>query len=105
MDEPSPDNSEISGFYGPGAWAAWVILLVSSWIPIFLNDYESNTHFIASALYTNWAAIDLLRHLRPLGPGEYLERGDPLEPVIDAPGAVLFIVYCKALSAFSNSAV
>ena len=55
------DYAQVSGFYGPGTWAAWVITLVSSWILIFLGDYTHNLHFMSYALYTNWAAIDLLR--------------------------------------------
>ncbi|CAN9142400.1 unnamed protein product [Alternaria alternata] len=67
-EQVPPDFSHISGFYGPGAWAAWVITMVASWIPVTQGDYTHNLHFIGYALYTNWAAIDLMRQLnRVLG--------------------------------------
>ncbi|KAI4947981.1 hypothetical protein J4E86_008499 [Alternaria arbusti] len=53
----------ISGFYGPGGWAAWCISLIASWAPILLEDDAHNLHLIAYALYMNWAAIDSFRYL------------------------------------------
>jgi len=53
----------VSGFYGPGGWAAWCISLVASWAPILLEDYTHNLHLIAYALYMNWAAVDCFRSL------------------------------------------
>ncbi|CAN9186137.1 unnamed protein product [Alternaria alternata] len=68
MEHASPDFSQISGFYGPGAWAAWVITMVASWIPVIQGDYAHNLHFIGYALYTNWAAIDFTYQInRDLG--------------------------------------
>jgi hypothetical protein len=61
MGDPATDILQVSGFYGPGTWAAWLITLLASWIPILRNDYTSNLHYISYALYTNWAAIDLMR--------------------------------------------
>ncbi|KAF2821923.1 hypothetical protein CC86DRAFT_410323 [Ophiobolus disseminans] len=58
-----PIPIEVSGFYGPGAWAAWFITLFASWIPLIQDDYTHNLHFISYALYTNWAAMDALRQL------------------------------------------
>jgi hypothetical protein len=63
MSLPSSNNLQISGFYGPGPWAAWMITLGISWINTIQNDYTHNMHFIAYALYTNFAAIDLIRQL------------------------------------------
>jgi len=63
MSESSPDYSQISGFYGPGTWAAWVITLVTSWIPILRNDHKHNLHYVTYALYTNWASVDLIRQM------------------------------------------
>jgi len=61
--QPAPESMQVSGFYGPGAWAAWVITMFASWIPLFQDDnYTHNLHFIGYAMYTNWAAIDLIRH-------------------------------------------
>lgn len=53
----------VSGFYGPGGWAAWCISLAASWAPILLKDYTHNFHLIATALYMNWAAMDSFRFL------------------------------------------
>lgn len=36
--------------------------MFASWIPLLHSDYTHNLHFIGYALYTNWAAIDLIRH-------------------------------------------
>ena len=63
MSELSPDYSQINGFYGPGTWAAWAITLFASWIPLWRDDYKYNLHYHSYALYTNWAAIDLLRQM------------------------------------------
>lgn len=65
MSQSSADYTQISEFYGPGTWAAWVITLITSWIPILLNDHKHNLHYISYALYTNWAAIDLIRQAKP----------------------------------------
>jgi hypothetical protein len=62
MKPPSPESMQTSGFYGSGASAAWAITMFASWIPLVQGDYTHNLHFIVYALYTNWAAIDLLRH-------------------------------------------
>lgn len=62
MGQASFDSIQISGFYGPGAWAAWVITMLASWIPLLQGDYTHNLHFIVYAVYTNWAAIDLIRY-------------------------------------------
>ncbi|KAF7680148.1 hypothetical protein GT037_001799 [Alternaria burnsii] len=72
-EQALPDFSQISGFYGPGAWAAWVITMVASWIPVVQGDYTHNLHFIGYAIYTNWAAIDLMSQFnRVLGDNDDL---------------------------------
>jgi hypothetical protein len=88
--------NEVNGFYGPGTWAAWVITLMASWIPILRKDYKSNIHYISYALYTNWAAIDLFRQkpsTRTLQPRSTEDPDDPLllsrEKVMAAPFAVV----------------
>ena len=58
INEDAFKTLTISGFYGQGAWAAWLIILISSWIPMLRDDYTHNVHFIAYALYTNWAAMN-----------------------------------------------
>jgi len=69
--QPAPESMQVSGLYGPGNWAAWVITMFASWIPLLQGDYTHNLHFIGYAMYTNWAAIDLIRHgLRPGSPNQ-----------------------------------
>ena len=57
------DTMTVSGFYGPGAYAAWCMTLAVSWIPIIFDDYSHDLHFISYALYTNWAALDAVLRL------------------------------------------
>ena len=54
---------DVNGFYGPGSWAPWFITLFASWIAILRDDYTHNAHFIAYALYTNWAAMNIIQLL------------------------------------------
>lgn len=56
-------TQQISGFYGPGAWAAWIITILSSWIPFYQTSSKGTAPYIAYALYTNWASIDTFRHV------------------------------------------
>jgi hypothetical protein len=53
---------QVSGFYGPGAWAAWSCAITSSWYIITRRSHEkAYTNLLLHVLYTNWAAIDVLR--------------------------------------------
>lgn len=85
MSLSSSNNLQISGFYGPGPWSAWMITLTISWINTIQNDYTHNMHFIGYALYTNFAAIDLIRQLNlviPCESGSYSDidwKKTPLE--------------------------
>jgi hypothetical protein len=66
--DPDPFSiSKISGFYGPGAWAGWFLTLCASWYSILTRWSKcKRTHDILMHLvFTNWAAIDLVRRLRP----------------------------------------
>ena len=72
----SPESMQVSGFYGPGAWAAWIITMFASWIPLLQADYTHNLHFIGYAMYTNWAAIDLIRHGIPAPPLDQHDLSD-----------------------------
>jgi hypothetical protein len=74
--------NEVNGFYGPGTWAAWVITLMASWIPILRKDYESNIHYISYALYTNWAAIDIFRQKPSTHALQPRSTEDPDKPVL-----------------------
>lgn len=51
----------VSGFYGPGAWAAYICSLTSTWYTtIYQPDSAGLSDLIVALLYVNWAAIDLL---------------------------------------------
>jgi hypothetical protein len=64
IDDDPYGISRVSGFYGPGAWAAWVIATTFSWLSILRGAHELSYDIIAHLLYTNWAAIDLIRQIR-----------------------------------------
>jgi hypothetical protein len=56
--------SQISGFYGPGTWAAWILSLVSSIIALRKHhDNHAALNLIPPILYINWTAVDLLKQL------------------------------------------
>jgi hypothetical protein len=60
----SLDFSQVSGFYGPGPWAAWLLAIISSFYSLCLRPGKATIPTILpQILYTNWAAIDLLRQV------------------------------------------
>jgi hypothetical protein len=72
------DVNGVSGFYGPGAWSAWFLILVTSWVATIRGDYSHNIHHIGYLLYTNWAAVDLIRQAtKPLINSTDTTRGQP----------------------------
>ncbi|KAJ5170799.1 uncharacterized protein N7500_003582 [Penicillium coprophilum] len=55
----------VSGFYGPGSWAAWFISIVASWwrlLRVSEERFDPNTWVFL--LGTNWAAVGLFRGIR-----------------------------------------
>ncbi|KAF9692901.1 hypothetical protein EKO04_009036 [Ascochyta lentis] len=53
--------ASVSGFYGPGAWSAWISSLASAWYTIITRpDASGSSDIVVTLLYTNWAAVDLL---------------------------------------------
>jgi hypothetical protein len=59
----------VSGFYGPGAWGAYICSLISAWYTILLRpDARGLSDLIVSLLYVNWAAIDLLIRITSQAP-------------------------------------
>jgi len=69
IDDDPFGISLVSGFYGPGAWAGWIIALISSWNslrkrPIAGPSYDT----LLQLLYINWAAIDLIRQMNSDSP-------------------------------------
>jgi hypothetical protein len=61
--------SKISGFYGPGIWASWFLITLSSWRAFTrqLNP-ELNGFARVQLIYTNVAAIDLFRQINSDNP-------------------------------------
>ncbi|KAH6713403.1 hypothetical protein BKA61DRAFT_691251, partial [Leptodontidium sp. MPI-SDFR-AT-0119] len=69
LNTSSPDPigfGNVSGFYGPGAWAAWFLTLCASWINIlgYKRGFDSSTFMYLIAI--NGSAIDILLHLRAM---------------------------------------
>ena len=55
----------VSGFYGPGSWAGWLLSIVASWwrlIRASEERFDPNTWLFL--LGTNWAAVGLFRGVR-----------------------------------------
>lgn len=56
------DLNLVSGFYGPGTFASWLLTLTTSWFTLLLRlDSSGNTDLLPHLLYVNCAAIDTLR--------------------------------------------
>jgi hypothetical protein len=59
--------TQVSGFYGPGAWAAWFLTIVASWVRIFRKSKERvDLNTALFLLGTNWAAVDIFRSIHAL---------------------------------------
>jgi len=59
--------SQVSGFYGPGAWAAWFLTIVASWVRIFRKSEEKvDPNTALFLLGANWAAVDIFRSIHAL---------------------------------------
>ncbi|KAF2490015.1 hypothetical protein BU16DRAFT_597614 [Lophium mytilinum] len=59
--------SQVSGFYGPGTWGAWVVTGAASWYRLVVDRrhvLDPNTWVFILAI--NWAAVDLIRHVHSL---------------------------------------
>lgn len=98
-DPSYTSSTQISGFYGPGAWAAWVITLVASWVSLFQVHSTHNLHFIGYSLYTNWAAIDLVRQISQAAwDGDHLNIDQARLENIIASLAILFMGICHAVA-------
>ncbi|KAJ5473497.1 hypothetical protein N7475_003063 [Penicillium sp. IBT 31633x] len=55
----------VSGFYGPGSWAAWFLSITASWWRLLRaseEKFDPNTWLFL--LGTNWAAVGLFRGIR-----------------------------------------
>ncbi|KAJ6124696.1 hypothetical protein N7471_012013 [Penicillium samsonianum] len=55
----------VSGFYGPGSWAAWFLSIVASWWRLIRASEERfDPNKWLFLLGTNWAAVGLFREVR-----------------------------------------
>jgi hypothetical protein len=78
----------VSRFNGPGVWAAWFLTLATSWVSVTKNDSTHNLPHIGYLLFTNCAAIDLIRQTR------LLVAGGVDAASIKGPLAAAFLVTC-----------
>lgn len=58
--------SQVSGFYGPGAWAAWFLVIIASWVHLIyfllgIKKTQGDLNVLVYLMGLNWAAIDLTR--------------------------------------------
>lgn len=71
---PSPNGPDplgilkVSGIYGSGTSAGWLLTVTASWLAIFASIKGRNKKgihhdLVMHVVFTNWAAIDLLRQL------------------------------------------
>jgi hypothetical protein len=59
--------SQVSGYYEPGAWAAWFLTIVASWVRIIRKSEKKFDPNIALFLLSmNWAAVDVFRDIQRL---------------------------------------
>ncbi|KAI9048464.1 hypothetical protein LZ554_007299 [Drepanopeziza brunnea f. sp. 'monogermtubi'] len=70
LNTSAPDDpigfAKVSGFYGPGAWAALFLTLCSSWLNLALHKRGFDASICGYLIALNAAAIDHLNHLRRL---------------------------------------
>ena len=96
MTTAAPDLlgiANISGVYGPGAWAAWFITGFAAWWRIFARSEEKmDVNTWAFLFGINWAAVDILRAihtLRSISP----ENDAELSSHMGAFGAAFTVVF------------
>lgn len=94
--------SQVSGFYGPGAWIAWMLWIVASWYRIFADhasgvDPNAWSYLVA----TNVAAIDLMRRAqRMVTSARHTADGRPDLNLLGSFGAAATIVWQGTAHAF-----
>lgn len=110
MDVPNnndPANvAAVSGFYGPGAWAAWLCSLTSAWYTLLLRPRATGcSDLIATLLYTNWAAIEFLKQAisgksndsyASLGAAATITFWGWCHVILQINVCMLFVPHCKA---------
>lgn len=58
--------AKVSGFYGPGAWAAWFLATCSSWYSLLSDGEGTLTRLCFYLIPLNAVSVDYLRHLARL---------------------------------------
>jgi hypothetical protein len=105
----------VSGWYGPGNWAAWIILMVASWMRIFRKEEEKSEkeeeeeeegegergrkkkgeewdpNTFAFLLATNLSSVDLFRQVRQVARTD--AAGEDYNFLLASYGAALMVVY------------
>jgi hypothetical protein len=104
-DGQIPQAITISSFYGPGTWAAWLIIMLTSWIPL-QDDNAYNIHFVSYALYTNWAAMDAFRQFvvpaDELWLAKHFRENISYETVVDHAAAIHAVLILGLLHALAQ---
>ncbi|KAK5655541.1 hypothetical protein OQA88_5472 [Cercophora sp. LCS_1] len=95
--------AQVSGFYGPGAWAAWFIVVIASWVHILFHNQHGNRKLDVNLwiylLVLNWAAIDLFIQGRSIGllyNANLTGEGDPWTQKAARVGAAMTVVFWGA---------
>jgi len=58
--------SKVSGLYGPGAWAAWFLILCSSWYSLLTQSKSKTTNICFYLIPLNAVAVDYIQHFNTL---------------------------------------
>ncbi|RFU25614.1 hypothetical protein B7463_g10728, partial [Scytalidium lignicola] len=59
--------ANVSGFYGPGAWASWFLTIVGAWVQVLRRSEEKvDVNTALFLLGTNWAAVDIFRSIHAM---------------------------------------
>jgi hypothetical protein len=51
---------QVSGLYGPGTWAGWYIMVLSSWYTLITTGKLLNTPYVGCMLFIHWTGIHLM---------------------------------------------
>ncbi|KAF2490012.1 hypothetical protein BU16DRAFT_567113 [Lophium mytilinum] len=97
--------SKVSGFYGPGAWAAWMLWVVGSWYRVFTekrSKLDSNT--LGFVIATNYAALDLIRRIQQVRHAVRLEN-QAADEIMAQYGAAMTIVWQGSMHTLLQSLI
>ena len=69
LNKSSPDPigfGNVSGFYGPGAWSAWLLTSCASWYNLIYRQTGFDANSWVYVIVLNGAAVDHLRHIHTM---------------------------------------